>query len=344
MPVVRTLIQSAFLSSAKPEWDGWFGPRDERAVAKASGGTPWPSGVDGRLSVRAVYAVAAALVAASCLVGTFSAARDVSWRISAPHNLWEPALWCCTSGIVVVALLPLARRGAMLLRGVADRPFAATVAVVSLAFVFSGLHIIGMGVLRELAYAAGGWTYKYPWSEEIPYELRKDLFAYVGLAVIFWLANRANSTLPAEAAEGTPEAPKPSRRVRVLAPRRSDENTHRPPRDRVGKLSRELCGIRIDQRSSSFDPRHTPCRRGSAVIIRGRARTQDTPRQRETDGRGEMGAIWRFRGAARYRRSCSRQSPLQSDRGGNCLICDLTPPRSKSTVRAFHPLSRLRRR
>jgi hypothetical protein len=206
--VVRTLIQSAFLSSAKPEWDRWFGPRDERAVAKPSGGTPWPSGVDARLSVRAVYAIVVALVAASCLVGTFSAARDVSWRISAPNNLWEPALWYCTSGIVVLALLPLARRGAMLARGVAVRPFAVTAAVVSLAFVFSGLHIIGMAVLRELAYAASGWAYKYPWSEEIPYELRKDLFSYVALAVIFWLANRANNTPPAEAAEGTPEAPK----------------------------------------------------------------------------------------------------------------------------------------
>jgi LytTr DNA-binding domain len=205
--VVRTLIQSAFLSSAKPEWDRWFGPRDERAVAKASGGTPWPSGVDGRLSVRAVYAVAVALVAANCLVGTFSGARDVSWRISAPHNLWEPALWYCTSGIVVVALLPLARRGAMLLRGVAVRPFAVTVAVISLAFVFSGLHIIGMGVLRELAYAAGGWTYKYQWAEEIPYELRKDLFSYVGIAVLFWLANQATNGVPAEA--GTQEAPAP---------------------------------------------------------------------------------------------------------------------------------------
>jgi LytTr DNA-binding domain len=207
MPFVRTLIQSAFLSSAKPERDGWFVPCDERTVAKASGGTPWPSGVDARLSVRAVYAIVVALVAASCLVGTFSAARDVSWRMGVPHNLWEPALWYCTSGVVVVALLPLARRGAMLARGVAARPLAVTVAVISLAFVFSGLHIIGMGVLRGLAYAAGGWTYRYPWSEEIPYELRKDLFSYVCLAVVFWLANRATNTVPAEAAEGNAAAP-----------------------------------------------------------------------------------------------------------------------------------------
>ena len=93
MPFVRTLIQSAFLSSAKPERDGWFIPCDERTVAKASGGTPWPGGVDAHLSVRAVYAIVVALVAASCLVGTFSAARDVSWRMGVPHNLWEPALW-----------------------------------------------------------------------------------------------------------------------------------------------------------------------------------------------------------------------------------------------------------
>lgn len=209
MPVVKTFIQQAFLSSAKPERDGWFGPRDEPAVAKASGGTPWPSGVDARLSVRAVYAIVVALVAASCLVGTFSTARDVSWRMGVPHNLWEPALWYCTSGILVVALLPLARRGAILAREATVRPFAVTVAVTSLAFVFAGLHIIGMAVLRELAYAAGGWTYKFPWSEEIPYELRKDLLSYVSLALIFWLADRATNTVPAQAVEGTPAVPGP---------------------------------------------------------------------------------------------------------------------------------------
>jgi hypothetical protein len=128
----------------------------------------------------------------------FRRTRRVVADQRAPQSLGA-ALWYCTSGIVVVALLPLARRGAMLLRGVAVRPFAVTVAIISLAFVFSGLHIIGMGVLRELAYAAGGWTYKYPWAEEIPYELRKDLFSYVGIAVLFWLANRATNAVPAEA-------------------------------------------------------------------------------------------------------------------------------------------------
>ena len=209
MPVVKTFIQQAFLPSAKPERDGWFSPCDERAVAKASSGTPWPSGVDARLSVGAVYAIVVALVVASCLVGTFSTARDVSWRMGVPHNLWEPALWYCTSGIVVVALLPLARCGALLARGATVRPFAVAGAVTALAFIFSGLHIIGMAVLRELAYAACGWTYRYPWSQEIPYELRKDLFSYVSLALTFWLAARATITVPAQAVEGAPEVPGP---------------------------------------------------------------------------------------------------------------------------------------
>ena len=86
MPVVKTFIQRAFLSSAKPERDGWFGPCDERAVAKASGGTPWPSGGDAALSVRAVYAIVGALVAASCLVGTFSTARPTQ-RLGDTRNV-----------------------------------------------------------------------------------------------------------------------------------------------------------------------------------------------------------------------------------------------------------------
>ncbi len=201
--MIKSLIQLAARASVQPQWDGWLRPRDESPGAKTSGGTSLTAGVD--LSIRAVYAVVAALVATSCFVGAFSNARDVSWRIGTPHNLWEPALWNGTSGLVIVALLPLVRRGAMLFRAGANRPFTVGAAVVALVFAYSALHIIGMGLLRELAYGLAGWKYAFPWSQEIPYEVRKDLFGFLALAVIFWFAERPARAALTQAEEAAPK-------------------------------------------------------------------------------------------------------------------------------------------
>ncbi|SHL59307.1 transcriptional regulator, LytTR family [Bradyrhizobium lablabi] len=203
--MIKSLIQLAPRSPVHPPRDGWFRPRDEKPGDRTSGGTSWTKGVDAQLSVRAVYAVAATLVAVSCLVGAFSNARDISWRLGSPHNLWEPALWEATSGIVVVALLPLIRRGALLFRAGGIKPFTTGATLIALVIAFSALHIIGMGLLRELAYRLAGWTYTFPWSREILYEFRKDLFAYLALAVIFWFAERPARAAPIETGEAAPK-------------------------------------------------------------------------------------------------------------------------------------------
>ncbi len=122
------------------------------------------------------------LIAAWTVVTIFSNARDISWRLGSPHNLWEPTLWNVTSAIVGVAVLPLVRRGALLFRDRPVRPLTAAATFVALALAYSALHIAGMGVFRELAYALGGWSYTFPWERQIPYELRKDLFNYLAMA------------------------------------------------------------------------------------------------------------------------------------------------------------------
>jgi len=181
-------------------------PRDEQA-ATATNGSPWSSnGVDGRLSVRAVYGVVIALVAAATVANTFSGARDIAWRLGTPHNLWEPVLWNVTSGLVVVALLPVIRRAALLLTGDVKHPIVSVVAFVALGFVFSALHIAGMGPLREWAYALGGWNYSFPWAQQIPYELKKDLFNFLAMAVIFWFAERPVAAAPARVEDAPPSA------------------------------------------------------------------------------------------------------------------------------------------
>ena len=203
--MIKSLIQLAARNSVQPAWDRWFRPRDEQAGTRASGEVSWTGGVGTRLSIGAVYAVVASLVVASAIVSTFSAARDVSWRLATPHNLWEPAIWNGTSAMVVLALLPLVRRGGMLLRTAATRPFTAGAGFIALALAFSALHIIGLGLLRELAYRVAGWSYAFPWSHEILYELRKDLFSYLAMAVIFWFAERPAGAAPVQAEEVAPK-------------------------------------------------------------------------------------------------------------------------------------------
>lgn len=203
--MIKSLIQLAARGGVQPAWDRWFGPRDEQPGTRTSGEVSRTGGVGTQFSTGAVYTVVASLVVASAIVSTFSAARDVSWRLATPHNLWEPALWNGTSAMVVLALLPLVRRAAMLLRTAAVRPLTAGAGFIALLLGFSALHFIGMGLLRELAYRALGWTYAFPWSHEMLYELRKDLFSFLALAVIFWFAERPAGAAPVQADEAAPK-------------------------------------------------------------------------------------------------------------------------------------------
>jgi hypothetical protein len=149
-----------------------------------------------------VYAIVAILVTISCVVNVFSDARDISWRLGSPHNLLEPALWELTSGIVVIALAPVARCGAILIRTGGHRLLRTVLGNAALLLTFSALHIGGMGLLREFAYRVAGWAYSYPWAHQALYEFRKDVFAYSAITVIFWLAERpASSPIRTEAIE-----------------------------------------------------------------------------------------------------------------------------------------------
>ena len=202
--MIKSIIQFAAPPSVQPRWDGWLRGRDKPSPTKASGAFSWASGGTARLPVPAAYAVVVVLIVISGIVNTFSLARDISWRLGAPHNLWEPALWHLTSSIVIVALLPLGRRGAILIRAGANRLLFVAVGLAALLLTFSTLHILGMGLLREQAYRLAGWSYSFPWLHEIPYEFPKDLFAFAAFVVIFWLAERPALVAPIEAAELRP--------------------------------------------------------------------------------------------------------------------------------------------
>jgi DNA-binding LytR/AlgR family response regulator len=209
--MLRSLIQLASQPSVQPSWGEWLRRRDQSPAAKPSGTPDGTDGGEARLSTRTAYIVTTALIIIATVVNVFSVARDVGWRLGAPHNLWEPALWEITSSVVVAALVPLAHYGAVLIRNHAVRPFRTAAAVAALLLAFSALHIAGMGLLRELAYWLAGFHYVFPWTGQALYEFRKDLFTYAAISAIFWLAERpARTAALAVTAAATPAAEPPA--------------------------------------------------------------------------------------------------------------------------------------
>lgn len=200
-PMLRSLIQPARHPPVQPRRDEWLRGRDEAPEAGPGGMAARTNG-DAGLSTAAAYAVVIVLITISCTVNVFSSGRDIAWRLGAPHNLWEPALWELTSGLVVIALVPLVRFGAVLIRTGAHRPFRTALAIAALFLTFSTLHLAGMGLLREFAYRVAGWAYSFPWAHQALYELRKDVFAFAAITIAFWLAERpAASAIRTDAIE-----------------------------------------------------------------------------------------------------------------------------------------------
>ena len=197
--MLRSLIQPAAPASVQPRWGGWLHRRDETLASRTNGTNTRPGGVHARLSPSAVYAIAILLITMSCVVNVFSNARDIAWRLGAAHNFWEPALWEITSGVVIVALVPLARRAANLVSGRNGRPLATAAGVMALLLTFSALHLAGMGLLRDLAYHLAGFSYSFRFAGEALYEFRKDVFAFSAISAIFWLAERPAPAAPARA-------------------------------------------------------------------------------------------------------------------------------------------------
>jgi two-component system, LytTR family, sensor kinase len=103
---------------------------------------------------------------------------------------WKPLVWELSSVIVIFALIPIIVRFERRFRLDARPRWRALAPHFCAAVVFSALHIAGMLLLRNLAYAAAGQHYDYG---NLPvrafYELQKDLLTYIViLGVIF--ANR----------------------------------------------------------------------------------------------------------------------------------------------------------
>jgi DNA-binding LytR/AlgR family response regulator len=187
-------MEQATENPVQPPRDQWSAWRDEWRDAGPGGAQAGPGGWHARAG--ATYIGVAVIVGAACLVNAFSVADDLA-RVGRPHWHWEPFVWEGSSAVLIIALLALPRRAAGLAAGFLSRPLRSGVLVTGLALAFSALHIGGMVLLRDLAYAAAGAAYSFHWSVgEVVYELRKDLFSFSIIAVVFWLVGRAFSKSP----------------------------------------------------------------------------------------------------------------------------------------------------
>jgi two-component system, LytTR family, sensor kinase len=100
---------------------------------------------------------------------------------------WEPLVWELSSVLVIFAMVPLIVRFERRFR-VDNRPrWRAVAAHAGGALVFSALHIAGMLIIRNFAYAIAGEHYDFG---DLPlqafYEFQKDLITYTTILVVIF--------------------------------------------------------------------------------------------------------------------------------------------------------------
>jgi two-component system, LytTR family, sensor kinase len=100
---------------------------------------------------------------------------------------WKPLVWEISSVIVIFTLIPLVVRFERRFRLNARPRWRIIAAHLGAALVFSTLHIAGMLLLRNLAYAIAGQHYDYG---NLPvrafYEFQKDLITYLSILVVIF--------------------------------------------------------------------------------------------------------------------------------------------------------------
>ena len=152
-------------------------PRDESRPSVTSGVARGTNG-----HALWAYGAIAFIAAAFWLVNSLTAADDVVRRGGA-YRLGPPMFFEGTSAVVILALMPLMRRGVALARAGGSWPVVAARAG-AVGVLFALLHIAGMVALRKVFYWSEGSTYVFHLATEFPYEFRKDLVTalLIGLA------------------------------------------------------------------------------------------------------------------------------------------------------------------
>ena len=198
MAVSKSRIDITEAPSVETEGDGRPVPRDESRSAVTSGAARGTNG-----SPFWAYGAVAFVTAAFWLVNSLTAADDAVRRGGA-YRLGAPMFFEGTSAIVILALLPLVRRGVDFIRAGGSWPVAAARAG-AVGVLFAVAHIFGMVALRKLSYWAMGSSYVFNLATEVPYEFRKDMVSVLLIGVAFWRLDRP-APAPTRAADEVPPA------------------------------------------------------------------------------------------------------------------------------------------
>jgi hypothetical protein len=178
---------------------------DDRPVSGDESRPPVTSGATRGTSGFPVlaYGGIAFIIAAFWLVNSLTAADDAVRRGGA-YRLGAPMFFEGTSVVVIIALLPLMRRGVAWVRASDSRPVAAGRGG-AVGVLFALAHILGMVGLRKLFYWGVGSSYAFNLATEVPYEFRKDVVTALLIGLAFWRLDR-----PAPAPDRDEREPPPT--------------------------------------------------------------------------------------------------------------------------------------
>lgn len=119
------------------------------------------------------------------VVDVFSVVHDRA-RMGQPIAIWQPVVWEISSGLLLSALVPGLMWSARRFPPTPPPALGWLAWHLPAALAFSLVHVLGMGILRWVAYAAvQDWYDPLAPLGDWPYELRKDLLIYVGVTACY---------------------------------------------------------------------------------------------------------------------------------------------------------------
>lgn len=176
--------------------------RRRRGASGARGGTSGGP-IAGPAGAYLTAAALVALIDVANVVTTFHEAHGAG--VTVP--VLRPPLLELTSGLALLASMPIVRRVASRAGSPRRAPLRFMALHIAGAVAFSAAHVILMLALRYAAFGFVGQRYHYG-AATLPYDFVKDLIAYVGFAGLFWLFDQfPRPTSPAAPAAAAGEAP-----------------------------------------------------------------------------------------------------------------------------------------
>jgi hypothetical protein len=108
-------------------------------------------------------------------------------RLGIDIPTWQPVIWEISSQLTGTLLIFLIVWFDKNLSKITNKPLYSLIAHTLFSIVFSVLHVVGMLLLRKLAYLSVGMSYDFEnWSQVLLYEYSKDGYSYVWIIGVIY--------------------------------------------------------------------------------------------------------------------------------------------------------------